>query len=258
MATKAAKAPKATSTPDGTPWEVKDRIYTLKSGATTVSATIRSRAIYWYDEEAGYERELKYTENQRTPFVDEFKGPARLAHIVFRDGSLFVPKEKTVLQQLLSIYHPDLGKVYVEQDPVKEAESELELMDIEYEASSIAFDMEIDKAEAILRVEQGSSVSNLTSKELKRDIRLFARKNPKLFLSLANDENVELRNTGIKATEAGIIKLSADNRSFTWGSNDRQLMQVPFDENPYSALAAWFKTDEGVTVLKQIEKRLKA
>ena len=34
-------------------------------------------------------------------------------------------------------------------------------------------------------------------------------------------------------------------------------MNVPFDENPYSALAAWFKTDEGVEVYKSIEKKLK-
>ena len=76
-------------------------------------------------------------------------------------------------------------------------------------------------------------------------------------LTMQTDENVQLRNFGIKATELGIIKLSQDQRTFTWGSNDRKLMNVPFDENPYSALAAWFKTDEGVEIYSQIEKRLK-
>ena len=41
-----------------------------------------------------------------------------------------------------------------------------------------------------------------------------------------------------------------------WGSNDRKLFNIPFDENPYSAAAAWFKTDEGVQVFKQVEKKL--
>ena len=77
-----------------------------------------------------------------------------------------------------------------------------------------------------------------------------------MFLSLANDENVELRNFGIKAVENKIIKLSPDQRTFHWGTNDRKLMTVPFDENPYSALASWFKTDEGVEVYKSIEKRI--
>ena len=96
----------------------------------------------------------------------------------------------------------------------------------------------------------------MSSKELKRDGLLFAKKNPKLFISLANDENVVLRNFGIKATELGIIKLASDQRTFRWGSNDRKLMTVPFDENAYSALASWFKTDEGLEVYKSIEKRL--
>ena len=34
-------------------------------------------------------------------------------------------------------------------------------------------------------------------------------------------------------------------------------MSVPFDENPYSAMAAWFKTDEGVEVYKSIDKKTK-
>ena len=34
-------------------------------------------------------------------------------------------------------------------------------------------------------------------------------------------------------------------------------MTVPFDENPYSAMAAFFKTDEGMGIFKSIEKKLK-
>ena len=98
---------------------------------------------------------------------------------------------------------------------------------------------------------------SLEGKEIKRDTLLFAKKNPSLFLELVNDENVQLRNIGIKAVEAGIIALSSDNRSFTWASNNRKIMVVPFEENPYSALASFFKTDEGIEIYQAIEKRLK-
>jgi len=112
-------------------------------------------------------------------------------------------------------------------------------------------------AEAIMRVEKGSSVSKMSSKELKRDLLVFARNNPGLFLDLLEDDNVMLRNFGIRATELGLLKLSSDQRTFSWASNNRKLMNVPFDEHPYTALAAWFKTDEGMEIYQTLEKRLK-
>jgi len=237
-------------------WEIKDRIYYLKGNQKPLSRMVRSANIYWFDEEKGYERELKYCQNQRTTFVDEMKGDQRLSHIVFRNGALYVEKEKTVLQKLLSIYHPDRDKLYEEYKPVEIAEDQLDFLELEVEALTIAKTLDIDTAEAVMRVESGSKVSNMSSKELRRDLLLFARNNPQLFLELVNDDNVQLRNFGIKATELNIIKLSSDQRHFMWGSTDRKLMTVPFDEHPYSALAQWFKTDEGMEVYTNIEKRL--
>ena len=173
-------------------WKIKDRVYFLRGNKKPLSYLIKASGIYWFDEEKGYERELKYCENQQTCFVDEMKGDQRLSHIIFRDGMLVVPKNKTVLQKLLSLYHPFRNKLFYEYNPVQ----------------------------------------------------------------IAEDENVTLRNFGIKATEMGILKLSSDQRTFMWGSNDRKLMNVPFDEHPYSALAAWFKTDEGMEIFSNIEKRL--
>ena len=237
-------------------WEIKDRTYYLRDGLSPLTYTINSRGIYWFDEEKGYERELKYTMNQKTPFVDEFKGDAILGHITFIDGVLKVPKEKQTLQRLLSLYHPQKGRLFNEFDPVETAVDELKDIEIEIEALNVAKNLDIDLAEAVLRVEQGNKVTNMTSKEIKRDVLLYAKNNPSLFLELANDDNVQLRNFGIKAVEAGLLKLSADNRTFNWGSNDRKIMTVPFDEHPYSALAAFFKTDEGLEIYKNIEKRL--
>ena len=237
-------------------WEIKDRIYKLKGGKKPLSRSIRSANIYWFDEKAGYEREIKYCVNQKTVFVDEMKGDQRLDHIVFRNGMLIIEKEKVVLQKLLSLYHPDRDVIFYEEKPVVVAENEIEILELEIEALKLAQTIDIDMAEAIMRVEVGSKVSEMSSKELKRDLLLYAKRNPMLFLELVNDDNVVLKNFGIKATELGILKLSSDQRTFLWGSNDRKLMNVPFDEHPYSALAAWFKTDEGMEIYSNIEKRL--
>ena len=238
-------------------WEVKDRMYRLTGSKRPLSRMIRSANIYWFDEEKGYERELKYCQNQKTVFVDEMQGDQRMEHIVFRNGMLVVEREKTVLQKFLSLYHPQRDITFYEEKPAAVAASQVDVIELEIEALNAAKNLDIDMAEAVMRVEIGSKVSTMSSKELKRDLLLYAKKNPKLFLELVNDENVVLRNFGIRATEAKIIKLSSDQRTFSWGSNDRKLMNVPFDEHPYSALAQWFKTDEGMEIYSNIEKRLK-
>ena len=234
---------------------IRDR-YRLKGDKKPISRSVRSANIHWFDQEKGYERELKYCQNQKTVFVDEMKGDQRLEHIIFRNGMLIIEKEKTVLQKLLSLYHPDRDKLFYEEKPVAAATSEIAWLEMEIQALNAAQEIDIDMAEAIMRVEVGSKVSDMSSKELRRDLLLYAKRNPELFLELVNDENVVLRNFGIKATELGILKLSSDQRTFSWGSNDRKLMNVPFDEHPYSALAAWFKTDEGMEIYSNIEKRL--
>ena len=185
------------------------------------------------------------------------QGDQRLEHIVFRSGSLHVARNKVTLQKLLSLYHPDRDKVYEEWKPASIAADQIEVLNNQVDALIAARNIDIDMVEAIMRVEVGSKVSDMSSKELRRDVLLFARNNPKLFLELAEDENVMLRNFGIKAVETGIMRLSTDQREFLWGSNGRKLMVVPFDEHPYTALARWFKTDEGMEIYNNIEKRLK-
>jgi hypothetical protein len=237
-------------------WEIKDRVYYLKGNKKPLSRSIKAANVYYFDEEKGHERELKYCQNQKTPFVDEMKGDQRLEHIIFRSGSLFVPRNQQTLQKLLSLYHPHRDQLYYEYKPAALAAEEIDILEMQVDALVAAKNIDIDMAEAIMRVEKGSEVSNLSSKELRRDLLVFARNNPKLFLELADDENVMLRNFGIRAVEAGILRLSSDQRNFLWGSNGRKLMVIPFDEHPYTALAHWFKTDEGMDIYSNIEKRL--
>ena len=211
----------------------------------------------YFDEKLGYQRELRYATNQRSCFVEEQKGQIVMGRIVFRDGVLRVPKENVALQKLLSLYHPALkSNIYKEYKPAQQASNEVDWIEFELEALNLAKTLSVEEAEAILRVEMGAAVTELSSSEIKRDVLIFAKKNPNLFLQLATDENTQLRSFGAKAVEQGILTLSQDQRTFTYGSNGRKIMTVPFDEHPYFALSAFFRTDEGMEVYKAIEKRL--
>jgi len=254
-------APKKEVKPAKPNWEIKDRVYYLKGNKSPLTLTIPSRhtkkhSLLYFDEKTGKQREIRYATNQDSPLVDEQKGEATLGHIMFKDGDLKVPKQKQNLQKLLSLYHPLKGRVYEEFSAVEEAADDLDILDLQIDALNAARSMDVDQAEAILRVELGSKVNAMSSKELRRDLLLFARNNPALFINLANDENVQLRNFAIRAQENSIISLSQDQRTFTWVSTGRKLMNVPFDENPYSAFAAFLKTDEGVEIYKSIDKKL--
>ena len=86
MATK-TKEPKTEDS-----WEVKDRFYYLTGNKNPLTFTIPSRhsrryPLLWFDEEKGYNRELRYATNQRSPFVDEQDGQATLKHIIFTNGT---------------------------------------------------------------------------------------------------------------------------------------------------------------------------
>ena len=238
-------------------WEIRDRVYFLKGSDNPVAYIMKTSNLYYFDEELGYEREILLTSNQRTLFVDEMQGVKRPESVVFRDGTLSVPRNKVNMQKLLSIYHPGKDSTYYEYNPVKKATNEIDFIEMELEAMNAVNALDIDMAEAVLRAEMGSAVSKMSSKEIRRDLLVLAKSKPNLIMGLIADENLYLRNLGIKANEMGVIRLSKDNRTFTYATSGQKLMTVPFDEHPYSALAAWFKTDEGMDVLTAIEKKIK-
>lgn len=242
-------------------WDVRDRIYILKNGMTPVNYILRSRhhlnkPLQYFD--GTMSRSLRYASNQVSIFEDEQMGDVTLPAIIFKDGKLIVPKENTLLQQFLSVYHPDLNKVYFEFDANKEAESDVKNVEIELEAMNLAKDMDIADLEAIARVAIDGNVSEMASNEIRRDMLIFARQDPEQFMTLANDENISLRNAAVRSVEMGILTIGDDQRTVSWGKGKKKgkIITVPYGENVYSALAVYFKTDEGLDVLQSITNQL--
>ena len=236
-------------------WEIKDRTYILKGGFSPLTYHIKSRGIVWFDEAKGINREIRYTENQNSLFVDEQDGLARLGHVYFENGALHVPKNKPLLQQLLELYHPQKHQWEL-IDTEAEAMDFVDEIELEMEALTLARELEIEHLEAIMRTELGASVAKMSSKELKRDAYRFAKHDPKFFIELSQDEDIKLRNLANRAVEANILKLTDDNTVFKFVTNGKKVMTVPFDQHPYAALAQYFKTDEGVDLMKSIIKKL--
>ena len=235
-------------------WISKDRSYVLNGNFSPLTYTIKSRGIIHFDEEKGYNREIRYSPNQRSLFVDEQAGAVRLGHITFTDGAIYVPKSQPLLQQLLELYHP-LKHKWKLIDHEAKAKDYVDELEYELEAMNIVREADIEHIEAIMRTELGSSVTKMSTKELKRDAYAFAQHSPKLFIDLYNDEDIKLRNLANRAVELGIIKLTDNNTVFKH-ANGKKIITVPFEEHPFIALAQYFKTDDGVDLMKSITKKL--
>ena len=55
--------PKKESKPKNT-WEYKDRQYYLTGEETPIVYILKSKGFFWFDEQKGFEREIKYTLNR--------------------------------------------------------------------------------------------------------------------------------------------------------------------------------------------------
>lgn len=241
--------------------ELKERVFILKGNLTPVNYILRSRhstnkPLQWFDPEARINRSLRYASNQSSVFIDEQFGDVSLPAVIFNNGKLVVKREDQLLQNFL-LKHPDMGVVFEEFDPGAKAESELERAEMELDAMMAVRELEIEDLEAIARSVIKGKVNNMTSKELRRDMLMWAKNNPSKFMSLVNDENLKLRNLAIRAVETGVLKVDQDNRTVRWAKGKKEkIVTIPFGENVYSSMAAYFKTDEGLDVMQAIINEL--
>jgi hypothetical protein len=248
--------------PSKNEFEFKDRMYLLRGNATPISFMLRSKhspnkPLLYFDQEHKVNRALRWSDNQSSPFIDEQDGYAVSTPIIFENGSLFVKKEQVELQRFLSIYHPDNGNAYYEFDAEEKAAEEYDELTARLDAQITAREMPIEELEAIARVVLKGKVEMLTSSELRRDMLIYASKNPGEFNSLVNDDSIKFRNIAIRAVQMDIINVSSDGRTVNWSGKDGgRIITVPFGENAYSALAAFFLTDKGMDVLSDISNKL--
>ena len=241
-------------------WEFKDRVYILTGNHSPVTYTIQTKhtprkPLLWFDEGLKMNRELRLATNQKSLFADEQNGYSTLTHVIFQDGILNVPRTEVTMQKMLSLYHPLKGNLWIEADAAKDAEDEIDLLEFEMEALNLVQTLDIEHLEAIMRTELGSTVSTMSSRELKRDAYRFAKSEPALFIEISEDEDIKLRNLANRAVEQGVILLTDDNTVFKF-ANGKKILTVPFEQHPYAALSQYFKTDDGVMLMKSLTKKL--
>lgn len=240
--------------------EFKDRVFLLRDETAPLCFMLPSRntaryPLHYFDETTGVNRSLRYARNQKSPFEDEQDGNFILEPIVFEDGVLTVPKNNPVLQRFLEL-HPGNGDIFYEFDPERDASEKIEYLNFELDAQLAAREMSIETAEAVLRVMVGGRVDKMTSHEIRRDIMIYAKNNPEEFLDMIDDSDLHLKNKSVKFIESGLLSFRNNRRDvyFNLPNNKKKMMTIPINEDPFSAMTAFFKTDEGMEIEQSLEK----
>lgn len=244
-------------------WEYKDRVFKLNKKASKLSSKwIQTRSsvkrpLHFWDEEIKRNRVLRYATNMDSPFMDEQdEATVLLGTIRFKNGTLFTSSTEVGLQRFL-MTHPQFDKKWTLVDKEADAIDELAILDMEYEAMKIARESDLELIESIMRYNLKHRVDDMTSAELKKDAQLLAKRNPKLFLELANDDALILRNLAVKAVENGYLKISEDADKVLWAETGKKVIDVGFDENPYTKLSQFFKKDAGIDLMKTLKAKFK-
>jgi len=236
-----------------------DKTYKLKSNATPISFTLPSRnttryPLLYFDEENNMNRALRYARNQKSPFEDEQDGNFLLEPIIFDDGFLSVPRTNPVLQQFLH-YHPLNGFAFVEVDKTIDAAQEVEMLNFEVDALIEARQLTIEQLEVVSRVMFQKDVTNVSTAELRRDVLIYAKREPKSFLEILNDPLLKLQSNVQMFFSSNILQFRNGQREVWYNtkSNKKKMMTVPFGEDPFETVALYLKSDEGIEVLKFLE-----
>lgn len=240
---------------------LKDRTYRLKGKTAPIvfilnSRNSRRKPLLYFDGERN--RALRYSTNQQSPFEDEQDSNAILEPVAFEDGMLFVPKRNPVLQEFLSL-HPGNGTIFEEVDNERDASQDMEVLDAQLEAQVAARDLTVEMLETIGRIALSLNVDKMSSAELKRDVRLYARNNPVDFLDTLNDPMLKLQSLASNCLSEGLLKLKNKGKDiyFNLPSNKKKLLSIPFGDSPVHVLASFFQTDDGIELMSMLENKLK-
>lgn len=238
-----------------------DKVYKLKIG-NPLSYTLASRnhprfPLMWFDEKNNLNRALRYAVNQKSPFEDEQDGNAIIEPIIFEDGFLRVPKQNPVLQQFLH-YHPLNGTIFVEVDKEKDATAEVDDLNLEIEALVEAKQLSVDQIETLTRVMFGKDPTTVSTAELRRDILVFAKKDPREFLNILNDPDLKFQAKVRLFFEHKLLILRNNDKEvwFNTATNKKKMLSVPFGEEPYDIVASFLQSDDGIDSLKMLEALL--
>jgi hypothetical protein len=150
------------------------------------------------------------------------------------------------------------GIVFEEVDNEKEAKVDVEELNIEVDALIAARQLSIEQLEMMTRVMFGKDPSTISTAELRRDILVYARNEPREFLQVLNDPELKYQAKIMTFFENKLLTLRNNDREiwFNTSTNKKKMCSIPFGADAYDFAAQYLQSDEGLDYLKMLESFL--
>jgi len=203
----------------------------------------------------GRVREIRYCPSEPSIFKDEQEPDARRAPVMFTDGRIFVRPDQPNLKEFLD-RHPDNvangGKRFHLVDEVKNKKIE---MDKEYVVVDAINMIRTQPLDELLAVATGLNINiDRPVEEIKHDLLIFAKKNPKNFIESFDNPVIEMRAKISQASKYQIISVSQDG--VRWFDTNKLIVSVPAGKDPMDVMVRYCLTDAATPVVKELERQL--
>ena len=213
------------------------------------------KGVTVYDSEHDTVREIRYCPNEPSIFVDEQSTNAVKQSVAFRDGRLFVPKEKPNLRKFMEL-HPankaNGGSTFKVIDKRKDAALELEREFLVSDAVSIVRDREIND---LLPIAMYFGINiNAPVSEIRWNLLRIAKSKAQEFLQSFDSPQVTCRSIVQQAADYQIISLRSDG--VYWTDSNKLIISVPAGQDSLDTMVRFCLTEKGASTLSLLEERV--
>jgi hypothetical protein len=233
--------------------ERKTKVYSISKGGG-ILFRIKSDAII-YDKETGRNRQIRYCPNESSVYADEQSSNAIRSHILFEEGLLAVPENQANLQDFLDM-HPmnkaNGGGTFEEVNTEAKAEVDLDTEFLLHDAVALVRNKTMDELMPVA-IYLGMD-TNQKNAELKRELLLEAKGNPKRFIGLFDNPTVQVRSIIKKAVDFQILNSKDDG--MYWFDSNRFILATPVGQDTIAVMTQFCLTEKGATTLETIKVEL--
>ena len=213
------------------------------------------KGITVYDSDLDTVREMRYCPNEPSIWADEQGDNARKETVAFREGKLFVPKDKPNLRKFMDLHPMNIGnggKIFKQVDKKQDAEKELKKEFLLSEAVTMVRDKDVNELLPIA-LYFGVNINTPVS-EIRYNLLNIAKRRTEEFIQSFDSPQVQVRSSIQQAKDYQILNLKSDG--CYWFDSNKLIVSVPAGMDAMDVMVRFCLTEKGSPVLSTIEDRL--